>query len=84
MAKCAFLSTKLQIHRLTKSRERVEIKVFKIKLVISNVKQLRKKGFFFCTEFIKRSLIRLSSALQQKENTDKILQEVLKNQGLSL
>ena len=38
MAKCAFLSTDLQINRLTNSRERVEIKVFKIKLVISNVK----------------------------------------------
>ena len=54
MVKCAFLSTDLQINRLTNSRKRVEIKVFKIKLVISNVKKVVKEELLLLDRIYKR------------------------------
>ena len=54
MAKCAFLSTDLQINRLTNSRERLEIKVFKTKLVISNVKKVVKEKLLLLYRMYKK------------------------------
>ena len=71
MATCAFLRTDLQINRLTKSRERVEIKVFKIKLVISNEKIVVNEKFFLLYRIYKKKVINKAFKCSSTKNTSK-------------
>ena len=57
MAKCAFRSTDLQINRLTNSRERLEIKFFKIETSDFECKKVVKEELLLLYRIYKKKII---------------------------